>query len=200
MEFVVRDYLADTVLPWPRDSGPWEVALHWRPGDFGVECVGFDLRLPADAPTTPLTASKLRELRLQELIRKGRQEKYEEAGGNLLDAYDDAVANEEENELTALSPSFVDSIRAEVDDWRERREGRRPHLDEDFYRVVATVYSKAIQRGEQPLQAVIAEMGPISKPSASRWVKQARELGYLPPTGRGRAQGNPALLDGEAGR
>lgn len=192
MRFVVQDWLADTVLPWPAETGPWEVALHWAAGQSGLVCTGFDLRLRAGQPAEALTASQLRALRLQDLVRQGRQRKYEDAGGALVEAYDEAVATGTEH-LLEVSPSLVESVRSETSDWS--KEQQRPRLGEDHYRLVAEVYSMALDAGNRPLRAVMQHpgLGPTSKPTASRWVARAREVGLLPPTDRGRARGNPKL-------
>lgn len=195
MKVEMKDWLSDTVLPWPQRHGPWLVALHWAAGESGVVCTGFDLRLQPGQATQALTASRLRELRLHELVRQGRRQKYEEAGAGLVEAYDAAQAEGREDTID-VSPGFIDSLRQEVADWTEPERGSR--LTDDHYREVAKVYSTALDSGHNPLRAVMAheKWGPTSKPTASRWVARAREDGHLPPTERGRARGNAALLPG----
>src|ERR1039458_8360009 len=66
---------------WPDSKlGPWSVVVHWRNIDGRPECTGLDLRhgtrmdgraLPATSPT-PITASALRDLRPDALIRAAR--------------------------------------------------------------------------------------------------------------------------------
>ena len=190
---VVEDWLADTVLPWPEADGPWEVALHWAPGESGVVCTGFDVRLRTGADVHAMTTSRLRELRLHELVQAGRRLKYERVGGDVVQAYDELRARGREHELD-VSPGLVEHLRRQAGDWVEPERGRR--LDDAHYRAVAVVYSSALAAGDNPLQAVIedAPWSPTTKPTASRWVARARELGYLPPTDRGRARGNRDLV------
>lgn len=193
MKAVVEDWLADTVLPWPEAKGPWEVALHWAPGESGVVCTGFDVRLRDGADVHPMTASRLRELRLHELVQAGRRLKYERVGGDMVETYDALRAEGREHELD-VSPGLVENLRRQADDWVEPERGQR--LDDEHYRTVAVVYSSALAAGRNPLRAVIEEApwSPTTKPTASRWVARARELGYLPPTDRGRARGNAELV------
>lgn len=98
-----------------------------------------------------------------------------------------------EHELD-VSPGLVENLRRQADDWVEPERGRR--LDDEHYRAVAVVYGSALAAGRNPLRALIEEApwSPTTKPTASRWVARARELGYLPPTDRGRARGNAELI------
>lgn len=63
--------------------------------------------------------------------------------------------------------------------------GRRP-LGDDHYRQVAEAYSAACEDGLPPTTTV-AEQSRVSKTTAAKWVARARDLGYLPPTTRGKA-------------
>jgi len=66
---------------------------------------------------------------------------------------------------------------------REAFENRRRRYGADHYREVADVYSAA---REAPTRAV-SEHFKMSRSTASHHVDQARKLGFLPPTERGRA-------------
>lgn len=48
---------------------------------------------------------------------------------------------------------------------------------------VARVYRQSSEIGEYPVEAVAAEFV-VSKATANRWIRAARDLGLLPPTGR----------------
>jgi hypothetical protein len=189
----VVNWLEDTVLPWPEADGPWEVALHWAEGESGVVCTGFDLRLQQGSAPESLTASRLRSLRLQELVKEGRRQKYYEVGGSMVEAYDDPQGWAP-GDFDGVGPGFIEGVRDRAADWVEPPRGRR--LDDDHFRRVAVVYSTALDAGANPLGAVMndSEWSPTTKPTASRWVARARELGYLPPTGQGKATGNPDLV------
>ena len=60
----------------------------------------------------------------------------------------------------------------------------RRRLDDDFLRDVARVYRANANLA--PTAAVRETFGPIEYPTASRWVKLARERGFLPPTTPGK--------------
>jgi hypothetical protein len=198
-KYAVHDWLADTVVPWPNEAGPWDVALHWASGESGVVCTGFDLRLRPEAAVEAITATRLRDLRLHELVTHGRQLKYSEAGGDLVMAYDDARARGG-SIPDGLSDGLIEDVRRTVEGWSEPERSAR--LTEDHYRKVATIYSTALDAGRNPLRAVIEhpDWAPVSKPTASRWIARARKDGLLPPTGRGRAKGNPALVASNGGK
>lgn len=55
---------------------------------------------------------------------------------------------------------------------------RRRVIDDDLLRGVASRYREALAAGEGPTQA-IADEEYVSRSTASRWVKQAREAGHL---------------------
>ncbi|PKQ22323.1 MAG: hypothetical protein CVT65_13975 [Actinobacteria bacterium HGW-Actinobacteria-5] len=65
-----------------------------------------------------------------------------------------------------------------------KRSGTRD-LGDDHYRLVARIYSEAVERRQPPTKAV-AEALTIAKSSAAKQVARARERGFLPPTTRGR--------------
>lgn len=69
---------------------------------------------------------------------------------------------------------------------------RRPHrLTDDHLREVAEVYKRAVTDGEAVTAAVVEHFGgedvlPVD--TASKWIKRARERGFLPKTKRGRVK------------
>ena len=58
---------------------------------------------------------------------------------------------------------------------------------DDFYRRVAAFYRAALERDGKPTAAIVATAG-VPKTTAARWVREARQRGFLPPTHRGRTQ------------
>ena len=56
--------------------------------------------------------------------------------------------------------------------------GSRTILNNDELRLVANVYISALQSGDAPTKAV-QEWATTSRPTASRWIKQARTLGLI---------------------
>jgi hypothetical protein len=61
---------------------------------------------------------------------------------------------------------------------RERRGGRG--LGTDFYKGVALEYRRFVDKSGQPTTS-IAKANGVSRGTASRWVRRARELGFLGP-------------------
>jgi hypothetical protein len=51
-------------------------------------------------------------------------------------------------------------------------------LPDEHFRQVATIYESAVKRREPPLKA-IQEYWHVSRPAAAKYVKRARELGFL---------------------
>jgi hypothetical protein len=80
--------------------------------------------------------------------------------------------------------------------------------DELHYRNVAVVYWAACRFGRRPTQAVQEEFG-VSRATAGRWVKEARDREYLAPTTSGKPNGEfgsklppgrlPRFIDNESG-
>jgi hypothetical protein len=62
----------------------------------------------------------------------------------------------------------------------------RRGLSDDFLRLVAQAYTALVAEGEpHPIKA-LAEMQPVDKSTASRWVSAARERKFLPPAEAGK--------------
>lgn len=98
-------------------------------------------------------------------------------------------------ELTALTlrrvverfPHWVDLARAHAAIDRERpaelgariKRAHPTRLDPDFYRMVAAEYRRHVEEGEPAPVSAIARSHSVTVGAASRWVKSAREKGYL---------------------
>ncbi len=190
LKYTVQDELAPSLLSWPDpDTGPWQVTLSWRWSEDRVECVGFCLQ-PLDALSVePLTASLLRSIPVMRLVTQARRERYDASGGEIVETIDGG------GDLP-IGESLAASLREQSDSWSERRPGRPVELGPQHYREVAKVYSSAHASGGAPLVAV-QEHWHVSRPTASRWVAEARAQELLPATGRGRAKGNAGLLKGK---
>jgi hypothetical protein len=61
---------------------------------------------------------------------------------------------------------------------RELGATRRGHKD-DFYRAVAELHTALVDQGEPHPVKALAAMQPVDISTASRWVKEARQRGYL---------------------
>lgn len=58
---------------------------------------------------------------------------------------------------------------------------------ERFYRRVAAFYRAAMERDGKPTSAIMESAG-VPKTTAARWVREARQRGFLPPTQKGRTR------------
>ena len=189
MEVGWKDSLAPSFVRWPDPArGPWEVMLTWRAREDRADCVGLALTPVNPDDAEPVTATLMRALPVAGIIAAARQWRFAASGGSVVEAYD-------EPQNLNVDPEFIEYLRAASEPWSERRPGRRPQLDRDHYRVVAEIYSTAHLAGHSPLRAV-EKRWTVSRPTASRWVAAARAEGLLPPTQKGRASGNAALVTG----
>lgn len=196
---VVTDWLEPSVLRWPDErDGPWEITLTWRENEGDVYCAGLAMRLMDDAAPQPITASLLRAVPVARVVSRARRERWEAEGGAFLQAIEDGVEIRAFNELGVEEEFYISDrerqeLKRSVQPWSERRPGRPKELDVRHYRSVAREYSTALAAGRAPLQAV-QDRWTVSRPTASRWVASARELGLLPRTERGKARGDVNLL------
>lgn len=67
------------------------------------------------------------------------------------------------------------------------RSPRRRTITDEFLRTVAEVHRDAEARGRPPVLAVAAEFQ-TARPNAERWVRKARQAGYLPGVDEGSAR------------
>lgn len=189
MKVVVRDELEPWIGRWPdRERGPWQVTLTWRWSEGRAECSGFALS-PVDETCDPISATLLRQVPVMRLVADARRERFEDAGGALLEALDDGQDID-------VGPGLVESLRTHSASWESRRPGRPATLGREHYSDVAEVYSAAHAVGAPPLVAV-QKRWHVARPTASRWVAAARSLNLLPATDKGRARGNAAPAEAE---
>ncbi len=80
-------------------------------------------------------------------------------------------------------------LRADLDARRgERLVARQSDETPDaFYKRVASFYKVMMERGGKPTSA-IAESAGVTKTTAARWVREARQRNLLPPTTKGRSR------------
>jgi hypothetical protein len=159
----------------------------WASVDSRAECVGVSLALVDKGAPMIVTSTVWRDIPIRTLIAQARQARFEESGGTIAQG-----ATEQDLLDQGIDPSWLDHFGAISAPWRESQSGR-PRKTTAFYREVAAVYSSALAEGgtQKPLLAVQQRWG-APKPTASRWVRAARDLKLLPKTGRGRvgAQGD----------
>lgn len=188
--WIVEDWLAPSPLHWPdRTWGPWTVTLTWRDAGDRAECSGFSLAPLDPKRTEPVTATLLRSLPITSLIAEARRARYDDSGGGIVEAL-------AEGQDIDVGPGLEEELRRKAEPWREAGT-RRLHLGPEHHHDVAAIYSSALAAHGHPLKAVQAHWT-VSRPTASRWVAAAREAGFLPPTGRGRARGNDLGLTATA--
>jgi hypothetical protein len=183
-----------TFLGWPhRDDGPWRVILTWRRERRRMVCTGFAVELMPGAKTEPVTTTLLRSVPALKLIAAERERLFELAA-------DFISADELEMEINSeadvvMASGVADELRLRRELWdAPRQRGRPVRHGTDHYRTVASVYSTALAAGRPPLEAVQKHWNGSPRPTASRWVARARQLGYLPQTTRGQALGNNDLV------
>jgi hypothetical protein len=125
-----------------------------------LTAVGIGQREGDDAP---ITSTDLRHANLGDAVRKA-----------LLLA-------------TAAPPgSFLgDEVVAIADAGFAPRRGRR--LTDERLEEVARTYRDAVARGTPPIESIKAQFAPLPHSTAQRWVKRARERGFLGPAIRGLA-------------
>lgn len=85
--------------------------------------------------------------------------------------------------LGQLSKEDWDEIEASMPAPLKRPKGR--NLPDDFYQLVAEHYTFAVLEGDDPLPA-IASAAKVPASTAARWVRVAREKGFLAKTSKGR--------------
>lgn len=195
----VADPLRPTEVAWSDGDDDWTVVVEWGEIDGRVEAVGMHLRQAAP-PQRPVTAVTWRRVKVGQVVARARRQRYEEMGGGLVEAYRAAEAGDEINQhlLEEFAPGTIDEIEREASRPHVRGRGRPPEYDDAHFAKIARIYSEAVEAGLKPLQAVITTQH-VSKPTASRWVARARELGMLSPTTPGKVSPIIGTQDGKAG-
>ncbi|WP_345262615.1 hypothetical protein [Nocardioides nanhaiensis] len=184
-----------TELRLERDDRTWIVGVEWGEVDGAVEAVGLVLRQPSDAQR-PITASALRRLQPAAVIAAARQQRYEALGGSMVEAYRAAEAGDPDNAhlLDDVSPGLVDHAERGSAPWGPNGRGRPKEYGEEHFEDVARIYNEAVDSGRYPLQAVM-ETRFVTRSTASRWVRQARDRGLLPATSQGK-MGRGSQMEG----
>jgi hypothetical protein len=94
------------------------------------------------------------------------------------------------NQIVHIRDGFA--VRFIADD-RLPEKPRRRVVDDAFLERVAEIYRQAVATGLSTQQEIQRQLGPVSDPSARRWVMQARRAGFLGPaigTRAGEAHGS----------
>jgi hypothetical protein len=216
-------------LLWPDPKrGPWSVLVHWRIIDGRPECTGLDLRhgtrmdgraLPATSPS-PITASALRDLRPDALIRAARARRVEglESSVEVLHNYIRAENEAAGRGRTAQSPFTTGrsggtkskfgapataGLRARTSRMREPRkwpQGSKPRgrpkgkdtYPPEHWERVAEVYQKAWEAGVKGPTSDVEVQFDVTYSTARNWVSRCRSKGLLASTTRGKAAGGPS--------
>jgi hypothetical protein len=212
----MTDYLPHTSkMLWPdQDDGPFRLRLYWGIVDGQVECVGIELTsvrnpdMPWDAnygdpddpdtwrqmqepgnwspskdfpfKPTPVTSSLLRSLNLASIVGDTKEwtadfhEYFLTKHPELLADLNRDISRREE-QLEAVE--------------RLRGKKRRGRYGPDHWASVARTYLRSLPTGA-PTEAV-AEKFSVSKSTAAKWVRKARDLEFLGETQKGKAGGVP---------
>jgi hypothetical protein len=85
-------------------------------------------------------------------------------------------------------PKLLAATKEIRQEWAGQRRGRLRRYSPEHWQQVAEVYLTAWRAGGRPTAAVVAKFG-VSKNIAAKWVANARQMGLLPPTTRGKAAG-----------
>lgn len=100
---------------------------------------------------------------------------------------------DDEHDGEGLSPNEVralfaapDALASQIAAGDTPRTTQGVQIDDDHYRRVAEVYQQAVAVGAPP-RPEIAKWGTCSESTASKWIRGARDRGFLPPTTQGRA-------------
>jgi len=162
-------------------SGPYLVTLDFAEVGGRLECVRFEIGADMDEPNSPdpvpVTASALRGIPLGELI---DQALFERTKTLRRWAKEAGPAGGRSRRLRDRVASAEASL--------GRAPGRPPEYSEDHFKQVADAYTRAWKIGGHPTESVATQWH-VSPSAAAKWVARAREMGFLPPTERGRARG-----------
>lgn len=166
---------------WPDPSeGPFTIELTYAQQGGRTRCVG--LQLTAVASGAEITTEVLRKISLADLMELDlakQLRKIEEVlakWGSQAPAFQSERWRQKAAELQSATQNPT-------------RRGRPP-LPDDHYETVAAFYSLACQApGVRNPTGRVAEKWHVSPAAAAKWVRTARQKGYLPPTTRGKAAG-----------
>jgi hypothetical protein len=172
------------------------VVLRFAWVDGRAECValevGADLDDPDEPEPKPLTTTNLRGIRLPKLVEQAARV-YRETVIEAVKARGflntDAPTATDERALAALR-EWGRAERSVAEAPPRSRRGGRPPRGPEHLREVAEAYAAAYKAGDRPTKAV-ADKWTVSRPTAAKWVAQARSVGLLGPTERRRAGGVP---------
>ncbi|HEX3842652.1 MAG TPA: hypothetical protein VHU85_17810 [Acidimicrobiales bacterium] len=213
-----------TTMSWPDpDEGPWAVMVHWRDLGGRAECIGLELwngtalqggNIDGREPS-PITATALREIRPDALIKTAREKHVQDLAG-VVDALhhylreqnissgrgktkaSPFVGADDKRKPLAIRPGAPETreIRTRIDRLNERRKwpeggkqrGRpadKKHPPEHWERV-AEVYRDAWAKGWNPTAEVEVAFGLESYSTAATWISRCRKKGLLPETKQGK--------------
>lgn len=173
---------------WPDETaGPWRLRIDIEMIDGRPEPFAISLRPVREEDPTALRASELRTLRLAEITHShldAHRNSLEDRLGSLTEAMqeDPDLANE-------VPTSMLDEWQGNVEnlDAARRKPGRPVEVTDDDYRKVAEIYRQALANGQPVLETIAGQLF-ISKDTAAKRIRTARDRGYLPPTSRGKAR------------
>lgn len=195
---------------WPDlKRGPLHLIAHWADVDGRPQCVGFEIwkgvipdherskyaPMPNGGPPSGLESSDLRSIPLASILavlwgleRESALENRTWAESYLEQLRRDPSYLGEDDPRARLVEDYADHFAA----WEQ--EGRRRMDDEGLFRQVAAVYLDAFTdpaKQRAPTKAV-QEHFSVSHSTATKWVRRARQMGFLGETTPGKAGGLPS--------
>jgi hypothetical protein len=166
-------------------GGELLATLHMRVVDGHAVCERIDLE-PSTAPTgqhTPLTRAAIRDLPFGRLVDNARMEAARVTKRQPPPEDADPAYWERQRRVEALlarQRGEEDPVRAATRPLRAKREAIP--MDNRRLEEVAVVYNAAAELGKHPTAEVMADprWAPVSRTTASRWVRRARDRGLIP--------------------
>lgn len=169
-----HDPVGELGVRWPDpESGPWRVTFERVLLDGRLSVVGFKVEPVDRAHPQPIDAQHVRRLAFRSLEQRAWKRevvaaRFEASVAAEFDADDEQEqAAERARSLIAASPP------------RGRR--GRPKRPDAMVREAARIYEEHLRGGGHAPTKAVADHLFLNRSTAQKWIRDARERGYLPP-------------------
>lgn len=221
----VRDPETPTPMSWPDpDSGPWAVMVHWREIGGRAECVGIEFWNGtmiggdelAGRQAAPITATGLRDLRPDALIKAARQKRLDGLQSSVAALHDylreqnlgsgrgrtapSPFAEKGAKTVPASGPRETRHLRNRIDRLQKARppvSGSKPRgrpagkkWAPEHWQEVADIYREAWRDNHNPTAEVSVHFD-VGYSTAATWISRCRAKGLLEPTTQGKPTAGP---------